>query len=828
MRTIWNLNKNWLFAFDKAESVKWQIGAQESKPGMQENFGEKLEYEKVTLPHDWVITQPFNRKMKQGEAQGFRDRWGIGWYKRTLTVEKEADKVYRLVFDGVYENCTVWVNRVEAGGRKYGYSSFCLDITDSLKSGENEILVKVDNTSGPVERWYAGAGIYRKVTLECLPARHLEKTKIHTETAFTGEKEAVLTVHTGTCLPVKASLTIGENTFEGKSVCTKACGTEYNEKDKSAGVSEGVIVLPVSGFERWSAENPRLYELKLQLIGTDGAVGDTGEAEPVFSDCVTFRIGFRSVELSADKGLFVNGIPVKLQGVCVHQDAGCFGTAVTKEVWRERLMELKKTGCNAIRLAHHLYMPEMPELCDELGFYVYEEAFDKWTGGSYGRYYETEWKKDLTCMVERDRNHPSILFWGVGNEVENQSYPSMLKLLEAHVQAVKACDSTRPVSLAMNPHFAYPTEEVDMSTVEDIQQFVDEMKSGEIFDMDDRVTQITKIAEKVDFICCNYMEQWYHMIHKAVPDKAILGTETYMNFRGFEEKFQNFTDKNPWHDVTENDYVIGGFIWTGIDYWGESMAYPAKGWSGALFADDMEKRPIAWQLQSYWTKEPAVHFAVMDYSIPDEGVKEHWDSPRYVSHWEFPQFTKTVIPYMIATNCEEVELHVNEKEYSVPSVKAFPNGLITGFVPYFPGELTVIGKNGGEEVCRHTLKTPGMAVKLAFEKEEQTVRLERCLTDRGAEDVQPYLLLNKVRAYDGEGNPVFRESAKVSFFVEGPAELIGVENGDIKSAEPVDNDFVHLFRGRADAAIRITGTGRIKITAYAAGMAMAQTVIVAE
>ena len=824
MRTIWNLNKNWLFALDKGMNAK------------REGFGEHLEYEAVTLPHDWAITQPFDRKMKQGEAQGYRDRWGIGWYQRTLTVEKEADKVYRLVFDGVYENSTVWINGEEAGGCKYGYSSFALDITKLLKDGENKILVRVDNTKAPVERWYAGAGIYRKVTLECLSAEHLEEMNIYTETAFTGEKEAVLTIHTGTALPVKASLAVGEHFFTGQSAVSG---------NTLSGSGEGVIVLPVSGFERWCAENPKLYELKLQLIGTDGAEEETacaGEgaaveagskprkdtAEGAVSDEVTFRIGFRSVELSADKGLLVNGVSTKLQGVCVHQDAGCFGTAVTKEVWRERLAELKKIGCNALRLAHHLYMPEMLELCDELGFYVYEEAFDKWTGGAYGRYYETEWKKDLTCMVERDRNHPSILFWGVGNEVENQSYPSMLKLLESHVQAVKACDSTRPVSLAMNPHFAYPTEEVDMSTVEDIQQFVDEMKSGEIFDMDDRVTQITKIAEKVDFICCNYMEQWYHRIHKAIPDKVILGTETYMNFRGFAEKFQNFTEQNPWHDVMENDYVIGGFIWTGIDYLGESMGYPAKGWSGALFADDMEKRPMAWQLQSYWKKEPMVHFAVMDYSLPDEGVKEHWDAPRYVSHWEFPQFTKTVIPYRIATTCEEAEIHINEKEYSVPGVNTFSNRVITGFLPYFPGEITIIGKNDGKEVCRHTLKTPDTAVKLAFEREEQTVRLERCLADGGKADVQPYLLLNKVRAYDAEGNPVFRESAKVSFVVEGPAELIGVENGDIKSAEPVDNDFVHLFRGRADAAVRITGAGRVKITAYAAGMSPAQTVIAAE
>lgn len=815
MREKWNLNENWQFA-----------------PGGENGGEEKRIYRQVTLPHDWMITRPFHRNMEQGEAQGFRDRWGIGWYKRMLLLKKQPDRIYRLCFDGIYENSTVWVNGTQAGGRKYGYSPFSLEVTDLLLDGENEILVKADNTNAPVDRWYTGAGIYRKVFLEILPKHHLEPEEIWVETrldvgtvlraGLEGVKtKALLAIHTGTSTAVRAALTVGERTYEAES-------------------RGDLIELAVEGFELWSAENPRLYELKLQLLGErENASEEEHIEEQIPIDAISVKIGFRKAELFSDRGLFINGIPTKLKGVCVHQDAGCLGTAVTKEVWAERLLELKKTGCNAIRLAHHLYMPEMLELCDELGFYVYEEAFDKWTGGAYGRYYKSEWERDLTCMVKRDRNHPCILFWGVGNEVEKQSYPSMLALLEKHVEKVKEYDGSRPVSLAMNPHFAYPAQEVDMSTVKDIQQFVDEMKSGEIFDVDDRIVQIAKIAEKVDFLCCNYQEQWYDKMHKAIPDKAILGTETYMYFRGCEEKFQNFSEENPWLDVVKNDYCIGGFIWTGIDYLGESMGYPAKGWSGALFAADMEKRPVAWQMQSYWSKEPVVHFAVMDYSLPDEGVKEHWDFPRYASHWEFPQFHKTVIPYMIATNCEEVELHVNEKEYSVKPLRDFPNGLITGYVPYFPGEVTVIGRNAGQEVCRHTVKTPGLAVKLGFESEERTIQLERAVTDTEAYNAaagsrepgvlpQPYLLLCKVRALDAEGTAVFRESAKVTFAVEGPAQIIGVENGDIKSAEPVDNDFIHLYRGRADVALRITGIGRIKVTAYAAGMEAAQSIIVAE
>lgn len=764
---------------------------------MEKEEGEALSYAPVTLPHDWAISCPLNREMEQAEPQGFFDRWGTGWYKRTLTLSDLPKQVYQLCFDGIYENSTIWVNDHFVGGRKYGYSSFSVDITEALKAGENQILVRVDNTSFPVDRWYSGAGIYRNVSLQILPPEHFTREEIVVETSLDGEN-GVLSVTTGLEGTVRAFLQKADQI--------------YTAEEKG-----GNVALRVKDCALWSAEKPELYDLTLQLLDDEKQVQDE----------ISMKAGFRSMELSAEKGLFINGKPVKLKGMCLHQEAGCFGTAVNREVWRERLQSLKEIGCNALRFAHHLFMPEILELCDEMGFYVYEECFDKWTGGAYGRFYETEWERDLSCMVKRDRNHPCILFWGVGNEVENQAYDSMLAMLEGHVAKVKELDKTRPVSLAMNPHFAYPAKEVDMSKVKDIQQFVDEMKSGEIYDMDDRVERIKKIAEKVDLLCCNYQEQWYERIHKAIPDKAILGTETYMYFRGYEEMFQNFSDINPWWDVENFDCCIGGMVWTGIDYLGESMAYPAKGWSGALFATDMEKRPIAYQFQSWWTDEPMVHFAVMDYSIPDEGAKEHWDCPRYVSHWEFPQFHKTVVPYMIATNCEEVELHVSGKQFLLPPTAEFPNRTIVGYIPYLPGTVTVIGRNQGKEVCRQEVKTPGPAVKLVFEQEEQTIRLEKERVWEKGEAIRPYQLLLKVRAVDQENIPVFRESARVQFAVEGPAELIGVDNGDIKGAEPYNNDFIHLFRGKADAAIRITGEGRIRVTAYAAGLEMAQTVAVA-
>ena len=410
MRTILSLNQNWQFALQR--------------PGMEK---EGLLFTQVTLPHDWMISSPFDRNMKQGEAQGFFDRWGTGWYRRALQLEKKPETVYRLRFDGVYENSRVTVNGTYVGGRKYGYSMFTLDVTEALADGENEILVEVDNTTAPVDRWYTGAGIYRSVYLECLPERHLEREEIRVETRLetgpdekTARQVALLTVNPGCEGRVRVLLreTRGNAGAEDAGEKTeRRPGAAALPPVLAQAEGEGVLTLCVPDVQAWSERNPKLYELTLQLLSEDaaGGEGEQGESDtPGVTDELTIPVGFRSVEVTADRGLFINGESVKLKGVCVHQDISCFGTAVTKELWRERLLSLKEIGCNAIRLAHHLYLPEMLELCDELGFYVYEEAFDKWTGGAYGRFYETEWEKDLSCMVKRDRNHPCILFWGGG------------------------------------------------------------------------------------------------------------------------------------------------------------------------------------------------------------------------------------------------------------------------------------------------------------------------------------------------------------------------------------------------------------------------------
>lgn len=738
----------------------------------------------VHLPHDWAIHAPINKNMKQGEAQGFRDRWGIGWYRKTLAIPAIIEgHVYHLQFDGVYENSTVWVNGVEAGGHKYGYSRFTLDITGLIHEGDNLILVKVDNTSFPADRWYSGAGIYRTVKLIELNSCHLNPEDIQVKTAVQ-EDSATITIATGGSALVKATVSDGQTSLTGESV-------------------DGLIQLEIPAVKLWSPEQPHLYQVELSLYEGNEVV-----------DIYSLRIGVRDIQMVADKGMFINGSPVKIKGLCIHQDAGCLGVAVTPEIWRDRLLKFKEIGCNAIRTAHHIFIPEILDICDELGLLVYEEPFDKWVGGSYRRYFETEWQYDLECMVKRDRNHACIFMWGVGNEVENQGQESMLRILKMLKEHLLTLDDTRPVSYAMNPHFKYDSN-VDLAKVKDIQQFVDEVSDTEIYNREDRIERIRRIADIVDVISCNYQEQWYPDIHEAIPGKLILGTETYQYFRGHPDQMQNFSEDVPWMDVEKHDYVIGGMLWTGIDYLGESMGYPAKGWAGSLFWTNDERKPLSHLYQSYWSEKPMVYMAVLDYSLSDEGVKEHWDAPRYASHWNFPQFHKTVIPYMIASNCEKVTIELNGKLIHIKKPEAFPNRMITGYLPYLPGTVIVKGWNGGQEVCQYSLKTAGPAVRLEFDAEEISLN---------AADVVHKLFT--VRTKDAEGIPVFRESAKVAFRVTGPAEIAGVDNGDLSSSEPYDRNWMHMYHGRVSAVLRFMGEGgRVVLSAEAEGMYPARLVI---
>lgn len=766
----------------------WEFSLDSSKP------------KTVHLPHDWAIDAPFNRNMEDGCSQGFRDRRGIGLYKRSLYISKlRSGYKYYLHFGGVFECSTVLINGKEAGGHKYGYSPFQVDITELVHQGDNTIEIRVDNTAMPADRWYSGGGIYRLVTFIEAWQLHFDRNEVIV-TANPPDSSAseywTVRVDTGLTHPVKGILS-------------------HLTDNINAEGEDGKLLFTVKNPRLWSAETPHLYSLTLSL--------KDGSQE---GDEISLKIGLRDIVMDPEKGMLVNGERVILKGVCVHQEVGCRGIAAKKEIWRQRLEVLKEMGCNCIRGAHHVHSAEFLDLCDEMGFYVYEEPFDKWTGGLYGRYFQTEWKKDIDAMIKRDRNRPCIFIWGVGNEVENQGQESMLKILGELIDYVKTLDSSRPVTYAMNPHFKRRSN-IDITKVKDIQKFVDEADEQEITDPYERVERISLIGDMVDVISCNYQEQWYELIHEKCPNKPILGSEVYQYFMGHMEQMQNLTEKLPVVAPKEHSYVIGSIIWSGYDYLGESMGWPSKGWSGAPIRTNMEKRPSFYMLKSHWSDTPMVHFSVMDYSLRDEVVKAHWEMPVYADHWHFPQLYQTVIPYMITSNCQEVRLFHNSKRFYIQKPSDFPNGIITGFLPWAAGTVTAEGYNDGVLVCRHELVTPGAATQLAFDCKTIIAPAE---PERSAEPAEPgYEILLTVRAFDKDNNPCFRESCEVRFVIEGQVEILAVDNGCLMNNEPYSNDCVHMYHGAASVQIRIAGVpGRVKVSAWADGLHSGDAFILVE
>ena len=755
-RTIIPLNEGWTFSLDGAN------------------------FTLVSIPHDWCIERPVDENAPLNMSQGYFHRGDIGWYLCPVTIEKREQHRYFLDFGGVFEQATVLLNGVEVGRNSYGPSPFRLDVTDAIRSGENTLLVKVDCTAEPADRWYSGCGIYRPVKLIVTEDVHLDESRIAV-TQQVAEDCAALNIQTGTDMPVLAKLTGPDG------VTLTAQGTSR-------------IRLTILAPRLWSAETPHLYTLTLSLLDRSRV-----------ADEISLRIGLRDVQFVPNEGLFVNGEHVYLRGVCLHQDMGCRGIAAKKEMWRERLNQLKQMGCNAIRASHHVHAEEFMDLCDEMGFYVYEECFDKWHSGAYARYFADNWQSDVNAMLLRDRNRPSVIIWGIGNEVENQAHDSMIGTLKMLIDHAHAVDPTRPVTYAMNPHFKRPAN-IDLSKVKDIQAFVDEVDDREIDDLTEKLACIRRICEHVDIISCNYQEQWYPQIHAMMPDKLILGTEIYQYFVGDPEHYQNYTENPPPLIAESKKWLLGGFIWSGFDYLGESMGWPSKGWTGAVIRTNGNPRASYHMLRSFWKKEPMIHLAILDYTMGDEFVKEHWGFPPYEAHWDFPMVHKQLLPYMIATNCERVVIEVPGRSFAAPAKGA--NGLITGFLPYLPGFVTAKGYTGDRLVCEHWLVTPGPAARLTFDAH----------ADLPAE--KGYEVMLTVRVQDEEGNSILRANRPVSFAVEGPAVIVAVDNGDLMETTPYSSHTLPLWHGQASVVIRLTGeAGDIRISACADGITPAALIL---
>ncbi len=526
------------------ESSGWYRGADENG------------WESVTVPHDWAISRGFSRENSSGTGYVCG---GEGWYRTHFFCKPEPGKRVRITFEGVYNNAKVWCNSNYLGKRPYGYSTFTYDITEFLAAdGNNCISVQVLHPETADSRWYTGSGITRPVYVTVTGEPYIAEGGVFVTSSDVTADSAVVSVKTDL---------VGEGT-----VTHKILDTAGNTVAELSG-TDTAVTLPSP--ELWEFGHPYLYTLET-VVSKNGDVTDT----------LSTKFGVRDLRFDPNTGFFCNGKPTKLRGVCVHHDAGCLGAAVPKEVWRRRLLNLMDCGTNAVRTSHNPPDPALLDLCDELGLYVMDEAFDeweapknKWWQGHNVRppklngYYEDfiEWgEEDIKTMVRRDRNHPCIIMWSIGNEVDYPNDPyvysgfdimtgnndagkteserrydvnrpdsrRLTKIAERLVAWVKDCDTTRPVTAAL----AYPEMSVRIGYM-----------------------------QTLDIAGYNYKEQFYEEHHREFPNAFLYGSE-------------NGHHPEAWEAVRDNDYICGQFLWTGIDYLGEAHGWPIRG-SGAGVLD---------------------------------------------------------------------------------------------------------------------------------------------------------------------------------------------------------------------------------------------------
>lgn len=721
----------------------------------------------VLLPHDWQIHNRRDRKMPNGGSQGFYPRAGIGWYRNTLTVSEEMrGKTIYILFDGVQRFTTFYINDHEVGSKNYGYVPFYFNISEYLNYGEtNTVTVKVDNSEGECDRWYSGAGIYRNVWLITDETTHI----------------------------VPNAVKLRYNLESGVANCNvelNVIGSDYNVQTEVYN-AENVKVADIKGIEFkldnpifWDIDNPYLYTIKVSII-KNGEVIDTQ----------TVTTGFRTIKFDSDNGFYLNGRNVKFHGVNLHHDGAGFGAAVPIRVWERRFKVLKEIGCNSIRCSHNPQAEEFYDLCDRMGFLVIDEIYDKWTTMYYGKFYMNDRFDDITAMITRDFNHPSVILWSVGNEVEEQYSENFYKILDEKCQKCRELDSSRPTSAALNGYSPY--------------DYDDEEEHRK------RIEWGLRYAEIVDVYMGNYMENYYGELRAAGMNKPIIGTEVFSYYRLKDRNVLQLLPQSPWIDVENHDYVCGGFVWAGIDYLGESMGWPSQGWAGCPIDSAGYRKLRSWHLESQWKTDPIIKIGVYDENEPYDMTRAHWSFPQMSAHWNFFANNKA-LHVGVMTNCDIVKMYVNDRYIGAAEPDWNGDRMAHFYIEYFAGKLTAEGYRDGELVTKDELFTSEQADKLVMKIYEDT------FTADGKDIIHV-----DVELVDKFGQKWTHTRDVVTFKVDGPADIVNVNNGDSCSeTEIFHNDKRSLFHGQCGVILRShREAGKIKITASINGFESVSTEI---
>lgn len=743
----------------------------------------------LNLPHDWSIEGTFNKDNPAGVGGGALPG-GIGWYRKEFTLPKSDEgKLLFIDFDGVYMDSEVWINGHYLGVRPYGYSSFRYELTPFLNYGskKNVIAVRVDNSKQPNSRWYSGSGIYRNVWLVTTNKIHIGHWGTYITTPDVSEKSATISMQTTID---NDDLTPGNVTL--KTIVYNDKGKVVAEKNVTGEIDNGSSktfsqTLIVNHPDLWSTEKPVLYKV-LSVVENNGKTVDRYETP----------IGIRHFHFDRKEGFFLNGKHLKIRGVCDHHDLGCLGAAVNTRAIQRQLQMLKSMGVNAMRTSHNPPAPELLQLCDKMGILVMDEAFDCWKKGKnpydYHLYWDQWHKKDLSDMIRRDRNHPSIIIWSIGNEIPDQWDSAGGPIARELAGIVRSLDPTRPITSAMNN----PPGEGHNYVFE----------SGAL-----------------DLIGLNYHDKLYPTFEKKFPDAKFIATETTSalesrgeydmpsdSIRVWPEEGvpmnANFTCsaydncRVPWGATHEEElkalrkynFLSGIFIWTGFDYLGEPTPYGWPARSSYFGIIDLAGFPkdAYYLYKSEWTKTPTLH------------IFPYWN-------WKTGD---TVDVWAYYNDADRVELFLNGKSLGSRSKEGDAMHVMWR-VPYHPGTLKAISYKGNKVVLTKEIHTAGTAAKMILEPDRRHIHAD-------GKD----LSFVTIKIVDKNGNLIPHADNLIHFKINGDGFIAGMDNGDEIDHESFKGDQHKAYNGLCLAVIQSNGKkGKITLTATSEGMPEVTTVI---
>lgn len=809
---------------DQLFDAGWKFLRGDAQGAERSDFNDTA-WRALDLPHDWSVEDlpprpgettgagavwglntlparvgPFDTELSEGGRDTGWFVGGVGWYRKRFRADRvPPDAHVEIVFDGVYMNSDVWLNGVHLGNRPYGYSAFAYDLTPHLRrDGENVIAVRARN-EGKNTRWYAGSGIYRHVRLNTTGRVRVPLWGVFVTTPEVADDQATVNVavsvenraDSARQVAVRVRLLDPNNTEAGAADTTQTLA--------AGATTPAELSIAVNRPQLWSTDTPRLYRAEV-ILSVDGET----------TDRTSTSFGIRRVEVDAERGLRLNGREVVLKGACMHHDNGLLGAAAIDRAEERRVEIMKKNGFNAIRTAHNPPSVEFLDACDRLGMLVMDEALDQWerqkddkTEG-YQHYFADWWQRDIDAMVLRDRNHPSVIFWSIGNEIPERADPRGVEIAGMLTSRIRSLDPTRHVTAGING-WGTTGEELDPAFV------------------------------RLDVAGYNYMLSRYEEDHERHPARVIVGTESFPR-----EAFQS------WQPVEKHPYVIGDFVWTGMDHLGESAignaqverprrqggGGPARGGGNAPWPSGMAsiQQPFPWfncycgDINLIGDPKPQMYYRRVLWGLSRlemavqrpvrEGYVENispWGWSDELRSWTWPGYEGHTLKVRVYSSGDQVRLLLNGREIGVQQVSLETELKAEFEVPYAAGELKTVALEDGQQISEAVILTVGPPARLRLTADRQ--RISRSRND---------LSFVTLEVLDEAGNLVPDAVVPVTFTLSGAGELAAVGTANPKDVHSFRRRNPNTFHGKCLAIVRPTGTaGRATVRAEAGGLTAA-------